>query len=1238
MLNTLVPGMVAAHSHRLEDLTALAVQFMQAYPLAPLEDETVLVQSNGIAQWLKIEIAKAAGIASMLKVTLPARFVWQAYRSVLGDDIPKTSPFDKDRLSWRIMRLLPTLIAEQRAAGAAAFIELEHYLALTPATATEPSKLDERKLYQLSSRIADLFDQYQNYRADWLDHWTHGRAVLSQPDEPLAAGQQWQPILWQALVKDIGADLFWTNRAELHRLFIAKAKQLSCPPAGLPRRVVIFGISALPQQTLEVLDALKGCMQIVLCVHNPCMHYWADIVDGKEALKAALKDASGYRHQYKTAEPAQWQDDALHLYAHPLLASWGKQGRDYIHLLDLYDETQQKQGAFQAIKFELFDETPAQNRLQQLQSDILNLRPLHETRTHWQVDQTTSLNDTSIQFQICHSIQREVEVLHDQLLAAFEQDPSLTPRQIMVMVPDVNAYAPHIDAVFGRFEPQDPRRIPYTIADQGQRHVQPLLVALEQLLSVDQSRISQADVLSLLAVPAIQARFGLDATDLEQLQQWLNAAGARWGLDAEQRAQFGMPEQIDTNSWWFALQRMVLGYAMGRPDNDQQARWHDIEPYHEVAGLSADAVGKLGLLIELLNRWWSFSRGEYAFSDWSAAAQLLLQQVFLPQHDGEHALVAELQSQLVALQQIISESDFAAPITLATFKESWLSRIDQPNLNQRFLAGSVNFATLMPMRAIPFKHIYILGMSDEAYPRRQAAIDFDLMRSCYRPGDRSRRDDDRYLFLEALLSAREKFSVSWVGRSAQDNSEWPPSVLVAQLREHLVKGWCPVNSSAKSFLAAITTEHKLQAFHPAYLTADSGLFTYANEWQAAHNLANSSATTNVKPWLPQQDQRLQLNVRSVLNFMREPAQPFFNQRLNTYFRSSDWQTQDSETFSLDGLQQWQLNSELLTYAMAHFRAQLKAGHFSALEDLTPLQPLFSAVFARLSREGALGVGVMRQRIEQDTVERITAQLLAVSSQLEGWQPLPDRLLQFSCSCLPAATSAAAAFTAAARVDVIVEDQATQLFQNTLDEVLQVYISASEYKAKHRLLPYIKHLLLCAVREQEPALGPVTTLAVFRKNKGEVQLQVLPPVNASLASAVLTQLLSSYVQALSCPTGVVGELAVQWLDHYLKSLSGSKPTAKGKQSIAPLTEDEARLAADEKILSLVAKEDATAKEPWPYAARIEADVESMLQSSDFSRLVTEIYAPMIRLECEQTVCCALPEPLYNSVEAAAGGQQ
>ncbi|MCC5851769.1 MAG: exodeoxyribonuclease V subunit gamma, partial [Alkalimonas sp.] len=1207
LTTNLTPGFVVAHSHRLEDLTAVAVQFMASYPLAPLEQETVLVQSNGIAQWLKIHLAQSQGIAAMLDVTLPARFVWKAYRTVLGDDIPKTSPFDKDRLSWRIMRLLPSLIAQHRDTDSQAFRVLENYLATTGSGAAGlADELNERKLFQLSARIADLFDQYQNYRADWLEHWADGRAMLSSETEPVASDSRWQPLLWQALVNDIGTDLVWTNRAELHRRFVAKAKTLTTPPGGLPKRLVIFGISSLPQQTLEVLDGLKSCMQIVLCVHNPCQHYWANIVDGKEALKEALRQAGNKRHHVKPGMPEDTPDDALHLHAHPLLASWGKQGRDYIHLLDLYDETLQKQGAFDAMKFEIFDEAPVHNRLQQLQNDVLHLRSVQETRTRWQVENLSKQMDDSIQFHSCHSIQREVEVLHDQLLAAFERDASLEPRDVMVMVPDVNAYAPHIDAVFGRLD--DHRRIPYSIADQGQRHVQPLMVALEQLLTIEQSRLSQADVLSLLGVPAIQQAFDLSEQEVLQLRQWLDEAGARWGLCAQHRAQFDMPEQEPTNSWWFALERMVFGYAMGRPTDDAQERWRAIEPYHEVAGLSADAAGKLGLFIQLLNQWWTFASEEHALTEWASAAETLVAQVFKPASDSDLTLMGHLNAQLVELLALVKESGFQAPLTLATFKESWLGGIDQPSLNQRFLAGSVNFATLMPMRAIPFKQIYLLGMSDDAYPRRQSAIDFDLMRHQYRPGDRSRRDDDRYLFLEALLSAREKFSISWVGRSAQDGSEWPPSVLVAQLRDHLVKGWCPAGVAPQDFLAALTTEHKLQPFHPDYMTASSGFFTYAREWQAARAPSVSESEPQpLPPWTAEHDQRLQLNLRTLLNFLREPAQPFFNQRLGTYFGSNELQTRDSETFALDSLQRWQLSSELLQSGIAQLCAQLKAGTFEVLDDLQPLQPAFAAIFARMEREGALGVRTISEGIQQQALERVSAPLLELSTQLAGWQPIADEAVLYE-------------FRTATGMPMMIEERATQLFSNAAGEVLQLAVTASKPEAKHRFLPYLKHLLLTAARPQKPQLGVVTTMALYRKDKDKAEVHCLPPVSSDQAKAVLEQLLAAYAQSLSCPSAVVGELAVSWLDTYWKALNGNLTLARKK--LPAFDADGASVEATERLLNALDGQDELAQS-YPYAARVEPDFSLLPNDSAFVAAVQTLYAPMIRLEQGLALCCELP---------------
>lgn len=274
----LTPGFMIVHGNRLDDLRDLAVSWMRRYPLAPLESERVLVHSNGIAQWLKLALAEdpredgggGGGIAAALEVQLPAQFLWQAYRAVLGrESIPEVSELDKAPLTWRLMRLLPGLLERPE------FRTLQRFLA---------DDADLRKRHQLAERLADLFDQYQVYRGDWLDDWSQGRDQLRTANgqaRPLGADERWQAELWRALLADVGADSLARSRSGVHRRFIEALRSASAAPRALPRRVVVFGISSMPAQTLEALAALARFSQVLLCVHNPCRHHWADIVADK---------------------------------------------------------------------------------------------------------------------------------------------------------------------------------------------------------------------------------------------------------------------------------------------------------------------------------------------------------------------------------------------------------------------------------------------------------------------------------------------------------------------------------------------------------------------------------------------------------------------------------------------------------------------------------------------------------------------------------------------------------------------------------------------------------------------------------------------------------------------------------------------------------------------------------------------------------------------------------------------
>lgn len=899
----LPPGFSIIHSNHLETLRDVAVGWIRRHPLEPLENEHFIVQSNGMAQWLKLALAgnEGCGISAALEIQLPARFLWNAYRAVLGEDeIPRESPYDKDRLIWRLLRLLPALLEDDR------FGPLKHFLA---------DDEDQRKRYQLACHLADLFDQYQVYRADWLADWSAGTDQLRNADGnplPLPPEHAWQAELWRQIQADVPQDRRGTSRSRLHQRFLQAAAALGRRPAGLPRRVIVFGICSLPKQALEALQALSRQSQVLLFVHNPCRHYWTDIIEDRELLR--IEQA---RHRRKAGMPEELDPALLHQHANPLLAAWGKQGRDYIGLLYGYDQPETYRSRFAEI--DLFDDFVVPGRppslLKQVQQAVLDLKALPaEPEEKPQV----APEDQSIRFQLAHSRQREVEILQDQLLSFFEHIPDLKPRDVIVMTPDIDAYAAHIEAVFGNLSPHDPRYIPFTIADRPEQASLPMLLALEKLLQLPDSRMAVSDLLDLLEVPAFRERFGVAEADLLRLHRWIEGAGIRWGLNAEQRSGFDLPAGLEQNTWRFGLRRMLLGYAVGTG-----APWQDIAPYDEIGGLEAALVGPLAAIVEKLERRWRALRQPASAADWRRRILNLVEDFLLPANSRDRLTRSRVEAVLEQWLAACTDARLEESLPLPVVREAFLGAVKESSMSQRFLAGMVNFCTLMPMRAIPFKVVCLLGMNDGEYPRSRPPLDFDLMAGPgrYRPGDRSRREDDRYLFLEALLSAREKLYISYIGRCVRDNSRRMPSVLVSQLRDYLAAGWRPAGPHPASekpgdrLLAQLTCQHPLQPFSRAYFhpRRSPALFTYAHEWREILDRPTApEGEAQLAP--PRFEGNLQLS--ALISFLKDPVKSFFNQRLKVYFDTVSAATEDQEPFALDSLAPFNLGARLLDAGLA----------------------------------------------------------------------------------------------------------------------------------------------------------------------------------------------------------------------------------------------------------------------------------------------------------------------------------
>lgn len=951
------------HSNQLDLLKTLAAFHIENQPLRnPFQSEVVLVQSPGMAQWLQMSLAEQFGIAANIAFPLPASFIWDMFVRVLPG-IPKESAFNKASMSWKLMAILPDMLTR------AEFAMLKHYL-------TDDE--DKRKLFQLAARIADLFDQYLVYRSEWLNSWEKGQQIAD-----LGEAQQWQAPLWAALVeynRELGQPEW--HRANLYARFISTLENSASRPASLPERVFICGISALPPVYLQALQALGKHIDIHLLFTNPCRHYWGDIQDYAFLAKLQSRRRQHFNHQGESA--LFRQSDASSLFndageqqlSNPLLASWGKLGRDNLFLL----------AQMECREIDAFVDIEPDNLLHSLQRDLLELEDnavIGLKREDWETSRNKRIldpEDRSVSIHLCHSPQREVEVLQDRLLNIMANDPELYPRDIIVMVADIDAYTPFIQAVFGNAPAG--RYLPFSISDRRASQAHPALQAFISLLSLPDSRFTSEGVLALLEVPALASRFAIDEEGLRRLRHWVGESGIRWGLDDETVRGLDLPP-TGQHTWHFGLTRMLLGYAM----NSETGHWQGILPYDESSGLIAELAGNLAELLMRLRRWRELLSAPRELESWLPLCRELLNDFFAGDADAEAALaLIEEQWQQVINYGVQAQYQQAVPLSL--LRDELASRLDQQRISQRFLAGPVNFCTLMPMRSIPFKVVCLLGMNDGVYPRTLPPLGFDLMSQQPKKGDRSRRDDDRYLFLEALISAQQQLYISYIGRTIQDNSERFPSVLVSELVEYISQSFClpgdlarDVDTSAAAVVAHLHHLHSRMPFAAENFLPQAKYPSYATEWLPAAKASGVPHPPFMQP-LPELE-IAELNFEQLVRFWRHPVRAFFSQRLGVSFLLSDTELPDAEPFTLDNLSRYQLNSQLLNtlideqpseplYARQRAAGNLPYGAYGELfwqEQLTDMSEL---------------AGQVREQRNASNSWEINLQIDGL--QLNGWLP------------------------------------------------------------------------------------------------------------------------------------------------------------------------------------------------------------------------------------------------------------
>ncbi len=812
--------------------------------------ELFLIQSQGMERMIGQSLADAFRSFCNFKFFLPLDFLGFIAEKLSMGITP--DGFQRQILTWRLDGLLRDLAGEV-------------YQPLIGYLAGENSAL---KRFQLARRLANIFDQYQIMRPDMLIKWDRGLLATSHPAE------RWQMDLWRRLLVQPGGEV---HRGMLFGQVIERLKSGKNLTELLPKRISVLGLHTMPPIFLSYLNSLSDHMDVHLFLLSPCRSYWGNV--------------QSRQMQYKgMGQKVVDRNDLAAEEHHPLLASLGRQGRDLQNIM--------LEGAGFALEFASYDdpldgtEYAAGTLLQRLQADLLEGRLPEESPA------MAAAGDDSIQVVSCHAKLREITVLKDHLLHLLHRNPGLELRDIIVMAPDIQDYAPLIPAVFNDIQ--------HSIADRSIRGRNAIIAAFLNFLNLFSGRFGWSELLDLLRQPVVFPQFQLYPADLDSLRQWVTGAGIRWGLSGRQRSEAGLAGFEET-SWRAGLERLLMGYAI-----DTDAYIDGILPFADIEGRGALALGGLCRFMELVEGAQDEFLQSRPLDAWSKLLQRIVQQLFGDENEQE---LVELRALIVELAESISPFH-AGEVEFKVIRE-WLTQSAKERRSSTgFLRGQLTFCSMLPMRSIPFQVVCLIGLCDGVFPKNDNHDTFDLMATDFRPGDRSPRGDDRYQFLEALLAARSHLYLSYIGQSIRTNEVIPPSVVLTEFLEVLDNGYG---------VRDILVGHPLHPFSRKYYRdeSDAKLFSY-NKYACATAVILQQGPRPTVPWWQGRlaEKRETIAFADLLRFYANPQKYFITDCLGIRLDTGEELPEDREIFAVTGLGKYYVEEKMVRAALSGKTADL----------------------------------------------------------------------------------------------------------------------------------------------------------------------------------------------------------------------------------------------------------------------------------------------------------------------------
>ncbi len=859
----------------------------------PLAREVVAVPTRGVERWLSQRLslrlgARAGasdGVCANIDFPFPATLLWTATAAACGlsGGGPGDDPWAPEHAVWPLLQLVDEHMDE-------AFLSplADHLRA-----SSGPTSTGRPRRFATVRHIADLYDRYAVHRPRMVMEWLESTGLQTGGPGARAPGtvdqvgpdEAWQAELWRRL-RRLLASPGPAERFEMAADRAGPGPQL----LALPSRISVFGLTRLPASHLKVLKAISSHRDVHLFLLHPSGVLW-----DKVCAAAPHPPAGMDRRDDTTAE----------LPANPLLRSWGRDAREMQLVLAAEGVTG---GAHREVV------GSSASLLGLLQADIRADRAPPGPPAPGSEDGRPFLtgDDDSLRIHSCHGRARQVEIAREAVLHLLEAHPTLEPRDVIVMCPDIELFAPLVNATFGAAPLAGAPELRARLADRSLRQTNPVSAVAAQLLELAGSRVTAAQLVDFASREPVRRRFGLDENGISQIEHWVAGTGVRWGLDGAHRSAWKL-DGLGVGTWQAGLDRLLLGVAMA----DHGELFGGALPYGDLSGSEVELAGRLAELVDRLRAALDELARPHGPRDWARALLSATKKLtFTAAPDAWQ--MDELRR---ALDQPVDGPTGPGPsgtgdvqLDLAEARALLAGRLRGRPTRANFRTGDMTICTLSPMRSVPHRVVCLLGLDDGVFPRPAAQDGDDLLLGRPEVGDSDLPAEDRQLLLDALLAATEHLVITFEGRDQRLNQPRPPCVPVAELLEVVDRTVrCAGGEPGRT---AVVVEHPLQPFDPRNFRP--GALSSSGPWRfddthlggaralVGPRRSQSGFLAGKLPTAP----RATVPLIALIRFLEHPVRAFLRERLG-FYAGDLTEISVSLRVEMSPLERWALGERLL---------------------------------------------------------------------------------------------------------------------------------------------------------------------------------------------------------------------------------------------------------------------------------------------------------------------------------------